>query len=69
MQANEMVLHFKVKELCKEWFPIQYPDVWYREITSNPKFFSLAAIYQSQVVGLLIAEVKRCDAINKEVES
>jgi len=56
-----------VKELCKEWFPIQYPDQWYRDITSDQRFYSLAAVYQSQLVGLLIAEVKHADMINKEV--
>lgn len=56
-----------MKELCKEWFPIQYPETWYRDITSDPRFYSLAAVYQSQLVGLLIAEVKSSDAINKEV--
>nr|CAG4647328.1 EOG090X0BM0 [Megafenestra aurita]SVE92597.1 EOG090X0BM0 [Megafenestra aurita] len=56
----------QVKELCKEWFPIQYPETWYRDITSDPRFYSLAAVYQSNLVGLLIAEVKRTDTINKE---
>nr|SVE77202.1 EOG090X0BM0 [Daphnia lumholtzi]SVE78440.1 EOG090X0BM0 [Daphnia lumholtzi] len=56
----------QVKELCKEWFPIQYPEAWYRDITSDPRFYSLAAVYQSKLVGLLIAEVKQSDAINKE---
>nr|SVE75965.1 EOG090X0BM0 [Daphnia hispanica] len=56
----------QVKDLCKEWFPIQYPEAWYRDITSDPRFYSLAAVYQSKLVGLLIAEVKRSDSINKE---
>nr|CAG4649611.1 EOG090X0BM0 [Scapholeberis mucronata]SVE93826.1 EOG090X0BM0 [Scapholeberis mucronata] len=56
----------QVKELCKEWFPIQYPDTWYREITSDPRFYSLAAVYQSSLVGLLIAEVKQSSSINQE---
>nr|SVE83265.1 EOG090X0BM0 [Daphnia magna] len=56
----------QVKDLCKEWFPIQYPEAWYRDITSDPRFYSLAAVYQSKLVGLLIAEVKQSDAINKE---
>nr|CAG4638002.1 EOG090X0BM0 [Chydorus sphaericus] len=73
--ANELQLRFlcpsdldqvHVKELCKEWFPIQYPDQWYRDITSDQRFYSLAAVYQSQLVGLLIAEVKHADMINKE---
>ena len=29
----------EVKRLCKEWFPIEYPDVWYTDITSNNKFY------------------------------
>merc|ERR1712035_75603 len=57
----------QVKELCKEWFPIQYPEVWYRDITSDPRFYSLAAVYQSRLIGLLIAEVKHSETINKEV--
>nr|SVE76593.1 EOG090X0BM0 [Daphnia longispina] len=56
----------QVKDLCKEWFPIQYPEAWYRDITSDPRFYSLAAVYQSKLVGLLIAEVKQSNAINKE---
>lgn len=58
---------YQVKELCKEWFPIQYPEVWYRDITSDPRFYSLAAVYQSRLIGLLIAEVKHSETINKEV--
>jgi len=27
----------QLKKLCKEWFPIDYPDAWYEDITSNPK--------------------------------
>jgi len=56
----------QVRNLCKEWFPIQYPDQWYRDITSDPRFYSLAAVHQSQLVGLLIAEIKHCESINKE---
>ena len=29
----------EVKRLCREWFPIEYPDVWYTDITSNNKFY------------------------------
>ena len=36
----------QVKCLCRDWFPIDYPDTWYQEITSNPRFFSLAATLQ-----------------------
>lgn len=56
----------EVKKLCAEWFPIEYPDTWYQEITSNPKFYSLAATFKSRIVGLVIAEVKLLSSINKE---
>ena len=62
-----LVFDSQVKDLCKEWFPIQYPEGWYRDITSDPRFYSLGAVYQSQLVGLLIAEVKHSESINKEV--
>ena len=29
----------EVKRLCREWFPIEYPDAWYSDITSNHKFY------------------------------
>ena len=35
-----------VKALCRSWFPIEYPDTWFQEITSNPRFYSLAATFQ-----------------------
>ncbi|XP_064478028.1 N-alpha-acetyltransferase 60-like [Ornithodoros turicata] len=48
----------EVKRLCTEWFPIEYPDVWYKDITSNAKFFSLAAMYAGRIIGLIVAELK-----------
>ncbi|XP_067859273.1 N-alpha-acetyltransferase 60 isoform X2 [Heptranchias perlo] len=47
-----------VKQLCGDWFPIEYPDSWYRDITSNKKFFSLAATYKGGIVGMIVAEIK-----------
>ncbi|KAL1423412.1 hypothetical protein MTO96_021167 [Rhipicephalus appendiculatus] len=35
----------EVRRLCTDWFPIEYPDSWYHDITSNPRFFALAAMY------------------------
>lgn len=50
------------------WIPIyRYPDTWYQEITSNPKFYSLAATFQSRIVGLIVSEVKQLSYVNKEV--
>uniref|UniRef100_A0A7M4E5K6 histone acetyltransferase n=1 Tax=Crocodylus porosus TaxID=8502 RepID=A0A7M4E5K6_CROPO len=55
-----------VKQLCVDWFPIEYPDSWYRDITSNKKFFSLAATYRGAIVGMIVAEIKSRTKVHKE---
>ena len=45
----------------------RYPDVWYDEITSSSRFFSLAATLNKSIIGLLVAEVKTKSLCNKEV--
>lgn len=47
-------------------FP-RYPDSWYRDITSNKKFFSLAATYRGSIVGMIVAEIKSRTKVHKEV--
>ena len=59
----------KVKCLCRDWFPIDYPDTWYQEITSNPRFFSLAATLQGSIIGLIVAETKELGQLAKEDRS
>lgn len=58
----------EVKCLCSEWFPIKYPDNWYQDITSNPKFYSLAALYKHHIIGLIVAEIKLQEKCHKEDE-
>ncbi|XP_072022108.1 N-alpha-acetyltransferase 60-like [Amphiura filiformis] len=48
----------EVKKLCAEWFPVEYPDSWYKDITSDSRFYSLAAVVENKIVGLIVAEVK-----------
>ncbi|XP_045103010.1 N-alpha-acetyltransferase 60-like [Portunus trituberculatus] len=57
----------EVKALCREWFPIQYPDMWYEDITTNPRLYALAATFNMQIIGLLVAETKPLSKMNKEV--
>lgn len=45
----------------------RYPDSWYKDITSSNKFFSLAAVYRVQIIGLVVAEIKAQSKCNKEV--
>lgn len=48
----------EVRALCQDWFPIEYPFYWYEEITSsNSSFYSLAATYKQQIIGLIVAEI------------
>lgn len=58
----------QVKTLCRQWFPIEYPDVWYEDITTNPHFYALAATLHMQIIGLLVAETKPLSKMNKEVK-
>ncbi|KAK5599387.1 N-alpha-acetyltransferase 60 [Crenichthys baileyi] len=55
-----------VKLLCGDWFPIEYPDSWYQDITSNKKFFSLAATFRGNIVGMIVAEIKSRTKVHKE---
>ncbi|KAG7237461.1 hypothetical protein INR49_032328, partial [Caranx melampygus] len=55
-----------VKLLCGDWFPIEYPDSWYQDITSNKKFFSLAATFRGGIVGMIVAEIKGRTKVHKE---
>uniref|UniRef100_A0A8C1BLE8 N-alpha-acetyltransferase 60 n=2 Tax=Cyprinus carpio TaxID=7962 RepID=A0A8C1BLE8_CYPCA len=56
----------RIKVLCGEWFPIEYPDLWYHDITSNKKFFSLAATFRGGIVGMIVAEIKSRTKVHKE---
>ena len=56
----------EVKRLCREWFPIEYPDAWYSDITSNHKFYSVCAVYRGQIIGLIVAEIKETANLPKE---
>lgn len=55
-----------LKKLCIEWFPLRYPDSWYKQVTNNPRFFSLAASYQGKTIGVIIAEIRSRHQCNKE---
>ena len=57
----------KVRTLCQDWFPIDYPMSWYIDITSSTRFFALAAIYEFTIIGLIVAEIKPYIRLNKEV--
>ena len=43
-----------VKELCEEWFPVEYPAKWFEAITSDTNLFSLAAILDGKIIGKLV---------------
>lgn len=56
----------EVQALCADWFPISYPYYWYEDITSNPCFYSLAAVYEGVIIGLIVAEIKAHSELNDE---
>lgn len=56
----------EVRALCQDWFPIDYPYSWYKDITSNPRFYALAAVLDGIIIGLIVAEIKNYSKLNKE---
>jgi hypothetical protein len=58
-----------VKRLCREWFPIEYPDGWYSDITSNIKFYAVACVLRGQIIGLVVSEIKDGFKLPKEDSS
>ncbi|CAH0381840.1 unnamed protein product [Bemisia tabaci] len=56
----------EVQALCQTCFPIYYPYSWYLDITSNPRFYSLAAVYDGVIIGLIVAEIKPYVKLNEE---
>ncbi|CAD5116539.1 DgyrCDS5418 [Dimorphilus gyrociliatus] len=55
-----------LKVLCADWFPIRYPDSWYKDITGDPRFHSLAATYCGSIIGFIVSEVKPKHKCSKE---
>lgn len=56
----------EVRALCQDWFPIEYPLSWYKDITSSSRFYSLAATLNFQIIGMLVAEIKAYATLNRE---
>jgi ribosomal protein S18 acetylase RimI-like enzyme len=55
-----------LKALCSDWFPIKYPDAWYKDVTNGSQFFSLAAVHEDKTVGVIVAEVRQRNKCHKE---
>ena len=55
-----------MKAQFQEWFPIDYPDAWYNDVTSNSKFYSVAAVFHGRIIGMVVAEIKDLDRLPKE---
>lgn len=55
-----------LKTLCSDWFPIKYPDTWFKLITGDQKFFSLAAVHSGEIIAVLVAEIKPRWQVQKE---
>ena len=47
-------------------FNFSYPDAWYNDITSSPRFYSLAATHQTRIIGMIVAETKNKSACDQE---
>jgi len=46
---------------------IRYPESWYSDITSSSRFYSLAATINSNIIGIIVSEMKPRSRCNREV--
>ncbi|CAF1372161.1 unnamed protein product [Adineta steineri] len=58
----------EVKILCRDWFPIEYPDKWYDDIVYDKKYFALAVcdVCTQQIIGLIVANILPIENCNRE---
>lgn len=55
----------EIQDLCSDWFPISYPKEWYDQIVT-PKYYSLVALYEKTIIGLIVCEIKPYHRLNRE---
>ncbi|XP_063702228.1 N-alpha-acetyltransferase 60 isoform X2 [Culicoides brevitarsis] len=55
----------EIQTLCQDWFPISYPKEWYEQIVT-PKYYSLVALYEKTIIGLIVCEIKPYHRLNRE---
>jgi len=48
-------------------FAVRYPESWYNDITTSSRFYSLAATINSNIIGIIISEIKPRSRCNREV--
>ena len=47
-----------LKNLNPQWFPVEYPNSWYDDITSDTeRYMTLAAVQDDTIIGLVVTEV------------
>ena len=54
-----------VKSLFIECFPLNYPDTLYADLVSE-KYYSLAALDNGQIVGMIVAEIRDYSRLDRE---
>ncbi|XP_067928365.1 N-alpha-acetyltransferase 60-like [Watersipora subatra] len=61
----------EVKDLCRIWFPVRYPEFWYQDVTSAERYYSLAATHpvDGHIIGMIVCDVKSLKQVNREDHS
>ena len=52
--------------ICQLWVYYRYPNKWFQDVTSNKQYYSLAAIYEGQLIGVIISTVRQRTHCSKE---
>lgn len=55
-----------VRDLCTQWFPVEYPEAWIREICTSERFYTRAFLIEDTIVAFIVAEVKPLKNVTKE---
>jgi len=50
----------QLKYLHTQWFPVEYPNSWYHDITSDTeRYMTLAAVQEDTIIGLVVTELRQ----------
>ena len=71
LDARELVAEDKpsMKELCKECFPVEYPDVWFDALVSGAPGMHTRGIFEKStglLVGMIASQIHPLHSVERE---
>ena len=71
LESRELVAADKpaMKELCKECFPVEYPDVWYDGLVSGAEGMHTRGVFEKStglLVGMIASQIHPLHSVERE---